>query len=111
LLLGTFRAAILLPEEDGAVSSREVLIHELAHLARGDVAWNLLGRVGSALWFFQPLVWLLLRRMVVAAEEVCDDHVLHLGFDRPGYARQLVDIAEQYRPAAAMGVGIISPRS
>jgi beta-lactamase regulating signal transducer with metallopeptidase domain len=111
LLLGTFRAAILLPEEDGEVSSREVLVHELAHLVRGDVAWNLLGRVGAALWFFQPLVWLLVRRMVVAAEEVCDDYVLHLGFDRPGYARRLVDIAEQYRAAPAIGVGVISPRS
>jgi len=80
LLLGTFRAAILLPEEKGETASREVLVHELAHLARGDVAWNLLGRVGSALWFFQPLMWLLVRRMVVAAEEVCDDYVLHLGF-------------------------------
>ncbi len=111
LLLGMFRAAILLPEEDGEVSSREVLVHELAHLARHDVAWNLLGHVASALWFFQPLVWLLVRRMVVAAEEVCDDYVLHLGFDRPGYARRLVDIAEKYGPAPAIGVGVISPRS
>ena len=111
LLLGTFRAAILLPEEKGETASREVLVHELAHLARNDVAWNLLGRIGTVLWFFQPLMWLLVRRMVVAAEEVCDDYVLHLGFDRPGYARRLVDIAEQYRSAAAIGVGVISPRS
>jgi beta-lactamase regulating signal transducer with metallopeptidase domain/5-hydroxyisourate hydrolase-like protein (transthyretin family) len=111
LLLGVFHPAILLPEESEEVSSREVLVHELAHLARNDVAWSLLGRVGTSLWFFQPLMWLLVRRMVVAAEEVCDDYVLHLGFDRPDYARRLVDIAEQYHTAPAIGVGVISPRS
>jgi beta-lactamase regulating signal transducer with metallopeptidase domain len=111
LLLGVFRPAILLPEQSGDVPSREILVHELAHLTRRDPAWNALGRIGTALWFFQPLMWLLVRRMVVAAEEVCDDYVLHLGSNRPDYARQLVDIAQQYCSAPAIGVGVISPRS
>jgi beta-lactamase regulating signal transducer with metallopeptidase domain len=111
LLMGVLRPVILLPEQTGDAPSREILVHELAHLIRRDPAWNALGRLGTALWFFQPLMWLLVRRMVVAAEEVCDDYVLHLGSDRPGYARQLVDIAQQYCPAPAIGVGVISPRS
>ena len=95
-LVGLFRPAILLPEEESAAaSSREILVHELAHLARHDLLWKLLGRVGTAMFFFQPLLWLLLRRMVVAAEEVCDDHVLEFGCDRGGYARQLVEVAQR----------------
>lgn len=111
-LVGLFRPAILLPEEESAVgSSREILVHELAHLARGDLLWKLLGRVGTALFFFQPLQWLLVRRMIIAAEEVCDDYVLEFGCDRRSYARQLVEVAQRYQPAEAVGVGMISLRS
>ncbi|MGA2258791.1 MAG: M56 family metallopeptidase, partial [Thermoguttaceae bacterium] len=111
-LIGLFRPAILLPEEEcAAASSREILVHELAHLARRDLLWKLLGRIGTALFFFQPLLWLLVRRMIIAAEEVCDDYVLEFGCDRRGYAHQLVEVAQRYQPAEAVGVGMISLRS
>ena len=112
-LVGLVWPAILLPEEENAAAStrREILVHELAHLARRDPWWKLLGRVGTALLFFQPLLWLLGRRMAVAAEEVCDDYVLDFGCDRRGYARQLVEVAQRYQPAQAVGVGMISLRS
>ncbi len=45
--------------------------------------------------FFQPLLWCLSRRMEEAAEEVCDDHVVHWGADRSVYADGLVRLAEQ----------------
>lgn len=111
LVLGVLQPVIVLPEEDGDISSREVLAHELAHIARSDAAWRLLAAVGTALWFFQPLMWLLERRLLLSAEEVCDDHVLHFGFDRADYSRRLVAIADQYRATPAMGVGMISLRS
>ena len=111
-LVGLFRPAILLPEEESAAASnREILVHELAHLARGDLLWKLLGHVGTALFFFQPLMWHLVRRMIIAAEEVCDDYVLEFGCDRQSYARQLVEVAQHYQPGEAVGVGMISLRS
>jgi beta-lactamase regulating signal transducer with metallopeptidase domain len=111
-LVGVFRPAILLPEQEAlGAANREILVHELAHLARGDVLWSLLGRIATAVLFYQPLVWLLARRIVVSAEQVCDDYVVQLGFDRPGYARRLVDVAQRYQAAPAIGVGVISLRS
>ncbi len=94
-LTGLWRHAILLPEESSDVPLSSVLIHELAHLRRGDSRWNLLRHAVRAVLFFQPLLWCLSRRMEEAAEEVCDDHVVHWGADRSVYADGLVRLAEQ----------------
>ena len=111
LLMGILRPVVVLPEEENIqANDQEVLVHELAHLARGDQAWSLVGHIGAALLFYQPLMWLLVRRMMLAAEEVCDDYVLDLGFDRPVYAGRLVDVAERYQPARACTVGMVSLR-
>lgn len=110
-LVGVFRPVVVLPEErDLPAEDQEVLAHELAHLARGDQAWSLAGHLGTALLFYQPLVWLLVRRMALAAEEVCDDCVINLGFNRKVYAQRLVDVAERYQPAPAFAVGMVSRR-
>ncbi len=111
-LAGLVRPAVLLPEADVSLPVRDVLIHELAHLRRRDCMWNLLRRVTEAVFFFQPLVWMLARRLETAAEEVCDDYVVQLGGDREGYARRLVDLAElSTLPVGAAGVAMVSLRS
>jgi beta-lactamase regulating signal transducer with metallopeptidase domain/protocatechuate 3,4-dioxygenase beta subunit len=111
-LFGLLRPAILLPDEHENPVSNEILVHELAHLARHDCLWNLIGRVSLAVLFFQPLLWVLSRRMVRASEEVCDDYVLGLGFDSRDYARRLADVAEQYTvPLSAAAVTVVSVRS
>ena len=111
-LAGLHRPAVLLPDDDLSLPMRDVLIHELAHLARGDCYWNLLRRIGTSLLFFQPLMWHLSRRLDSTAEEVCDDYVVQFGGDRREYAHRLVDIAElSVAPLAAAGVGIVSLRS
>ena len=109
-------ANILLPADDVELPIRDVLVHELAHLSRRDCHWNLLRQLSTAVYFFQPLLWVLSRRIEFSAEEVCDDIVVHSGGNREDYAHRLVDIAElstQYSAAAvaAAGVGIVSLRS
>ncbi len=111
-LLGHWRPAVLLPEETPATAFREVFLHELAHLRRGDWLWSLLGRITRSLLWCQPLLWILLRRDASAAEEVCDDYVLQFGGNRAGYLRQLVEIAERSLPRhAAAGVAMVSFQS
>lgn len=111
-LFGLSRPAILLPEGEGSSAAGEILAHELAHLARHDCLWNLLSRVSVAILFFQPLLWLLARRIVRSSEEVCDDHVIGLGFDTGDYARRLADFAERNRlPVSAAAVAVVSLRS
>ncbi len=111
-LAGIRRPVVLLPGVDLSLSMRDVLVHELAHLARRDCHWNLLRISALAAFFFQPLLWVLSRRLEVTAEEVCDDYVVQFGGDRLEYAFRLVDIAELCSaPMAAAGVGIVSLRS
>jgi hypothetical protein len=111
-LAGWPRSTVLLPEADPSLPARDVLIHELAHLRRGDAGWNLLGRLAEALFFYQPLVWILTRRLEAAAEEVCDDYVVQFGGDRSRYARGLVEIAELSTvPVGAAAVAIVSLKS
>ena len=103
---------ILLPENECSLSIQDVLVHELAHLRRNDCHWNLLRQVATSIFFFQPLLWVLSRRLEVTAEEVCDDFVVELGGNRTEYAHRLVDIAELSTASiSAAGVGVVSFRS
>ncbi len=111
-LVGLRKPVVLLPDGELSLPVRDALIHELAHLRRRDCHWNLLRRAAAALFFFQPLLWQLSRRIEAAAEEVCDDYVIKYGGDRREYAHRLVDIAElSTQPIAAAGIGIVSLRS
>lgn len=110
------RASILLPNNDLNLPMRDVLVHELAHLRRFDCHWNLARQIATAIYWFQPLIWVLSRRIEIAAEEVCDDIVVSTGANRHDYAHRLVDIAElsadvSAAAVAAAGVGIVSLRS
>jgi S1-C subfamily serine protease len=111
-LAGLRRPAVLLPEAGLCLATRDVLTHELAHLLRHDCYWNLVRRVATAVFFFQPLLWWLSRELEMAAEEVCDDFVVQYGGDRAEYANRLVDVAELSSvPMASAGVAIVSLRS
>lgn len=111
-LAGLPRPVVLLPEGTLGMTLRDLLIHELAHLRRRDCDWNLLHRLATAVFFFQPLLWKLARRLETTVEEVCDDYVVQHGSDRQAYAHRLVDIAELSSVSlAAVGVGIVSLRS
>ena len=111
-LAGIRKPSILLPAEDCDLSVQDLLVHELAHLRRKDCHWNLLNRIVSALLFFQPLIWVLSRKLELTAEEVCDDFVVQFGGNPNEYASQLVDIAELSTASIApIGVGVVSFRS
>lgn len=96
MLTGLFRPAILMPRTaaDWPRSQRDAAIrHELAHLGRGDLRANLAGILACAIYWFHPLVWLLVQRLRAEQEAACDDVVLGNGFDRTEYANALVETA------------------
>jgi beta-lactamase regulating signal transducer with metallopeptidase domain len=49
-----------------------ILAHEIAHVVRRDWAVLMLTRVAAAVFWFNPLVWLLEREVVQQAEEAAD---------------------------------------
>jgi beta-lactamase regulating signal transducer with metallopeptidase domain len=82
-----------------------VVAHELAHIVRGDWAVLILSRIAVAFFWFNPLMWLLERRIRGEAEEAADARALeHV---EPGrYALTLLSCAQNQAglglPASAM---------
>lgn len=89
---GLFRPVILLNEEAlGAKAEAEAIIaHELAHVRGLDWAKLLLGRIATALFWFNPLVWILAREAHQLREETADDAVLAADVEGVDYAQLLV---------------------
>ncbi len=91
ILTGALRPVVIVPQaqEDDLLHGAldRVLMHELAHQARRDCLWNLLARVACTVGCFQPLLWVLARRLEDAGEDAADDRVLALGADARAYAR------------------------
>ncbi len=67
--------------------------HELAHLARRDPAWQLLYRLGEAVFVLQPLNRLIRRRLEEIAEHLTDERAVACTGNRLGLARCLVVVA------------------
>jgi beta-lactamase regulating signal transducer with metallopeptidase domain len=77
--------------------------HEIAHLARRDPAWQLLYRLGEALFVIQPLNRLVRRRLEEIAEHLTDERAAACTGDRLGLARCLVVVAH-WGSAAPIGL-------
>jgi beta-lactamase regulating signal transducer with metallopeptidase domain len=71
-----------------------VLLHELAHLRRGDLRWNLLQRLVLALLWFHPAAWSLQSGLARERERCCDALAVRHGASRAALARALVKLAE-----------------
>jgi beta-lactamase regulating signal transducer with metallopeptidase domain len=100
LTWGIFHPAVLLPSQARTWSEplrRAVLLHELAHVQRGDVACQLLGRVACLLYWFHPLAWYGLRQLRQEREQACDDAVVQSGEKASDYAEQLLQVAKLCR--------------
>ncbi|MGD9496661.1 MAG: M56 family metallopeptidase/LCP family protein [Armatimonadota bacterium] len=100
---GWLRPTLVLPSE--ARPDEAALIHELAHVQRGDVPALAAARLTAAVWWWHPLAWLVLRGLAATAEEACDDVVLALSGARREYAQMLTDWAERATVAGAVNCG------
>jgi beta-lactamase regulating signal transducer with metallopeptidase domain len=97
LALGFAAPAVVLPadlpETVPASELRQILRHELAHLARRDDWANLCQQTLRALLFFHPAVWMLSRRLTVEREIACDDQVIASASTPREYALLLCEFA------------------
>lgn len=72
-----------------------VLLHELAHIKRGDFFLFFLTRMASILYWFNPLVWIAMKQLAVERERASDDCVLAAGIKASDYAGHLLEIARK----------------
>ncbi len=110
LTCGLRQTVILVPPEANLwpeAKRRAILMHEVAHIRRGDLWWNLLATAATTLLWFHPLAWVLAARMRREAELACDDAVLGDGVRASSYAELLLESAAPQRNllACAMSGG------
>ncbi|MGH9379581.1 MAG: M56 family metallopeptidase [Thermoanaerobaculia bacterium] len=108
---GWRRPVVLMPPEaDGwpEAERRNALLHELAHVSRGDWLLQLAARLACAVHWFNPLVWAAARQLATEAERACDDRVLLGGTQGHDYADQLVLLARRARHGWAPGYAAIA---
>src|SRR6266508_1788406 len=79
---------------------RVVLLHELAHVRRGDWLWLLLAEAALAFYWWHPLAWVLARQVRRDCERACDDLVLAAGTKPSVYAGHLLGIFRSLSAAA-----------
>ena len=93
---GWLRPRIVVPSHATEWSDRDVhivLLHEMAHVARGDWAAQVAAECLCAVTWFSPLPWIASRRLRAMSEHACDDIVLRQGIGSHEYAERLVAIA------------------
>jgi beta-lactamase regulating signal transducer with metallopeptidase domain len=115
---GLLRAKILLPAcmlaQLSADRLRTVLIHELAHIKRGDLWVNFVQTILQVIYFYNPLLWVANAVVRRVREEAVDETVLAcLGDEAGSYSKALVDIAEMafLRPSPGLRlIGVVESR-
>jgi TonB family protein len=102
---GALRPAVFLPADAHGWSEdrrRVVMLHELAHVSRGDLATHLLARTAVSLFWWNPLAWIAWREFVKERERAADDLVLTAGEPAAAYAGHLLEIARSMQGAPSL---------
>jgi len=95
LVVSIRKPTVILPVRFGELPSEEqqaVLVHELAHIARRDLFWQLVTQWASVFYWYHPLYWYARHRMRLERESACDDMVLQNGGDANQYASVLLEM-------------------
>ncbi|MBV9226403.1 MAG: M56 family metallopeptidase, partial [Acidobacteriaceae bacterium] len=105
ITFGLLRAVIFLPAEIlewSAERRRLVLLHELAHVRRGDSGTHVLARAALSLYWWNPLAWTAWRGFLKERERAADDLVLSAGGCASEYASHLLEIARSMQLSPAV---------
>lgn len=108
---GLMRPVILLNSRavEATDEAEAIIAHELAHVARMDWVKLLLARIATALFWFNPVVWILAREAHQLREEAADDSVLAADIVDTDYAQLLVGVARHECPGLLLGAHGVAP--
>ena len=100
--LGVLTPKIVLPA-DATVTGRGerhstwCSAHEIAHVTRGDWLVQMVAEVCKAIYWFNPLFWIVRARLRHESERACDDAVMSHRHQRIAtYASELLELARSF---------------
>jgi beta-lactamase regulating signal transducer with metallopeptidase domain len=111
-VLGFFRPAVIVPRslwsELAPSDLKQIILHEVAHLDRGDDWTNLLQKLLRALSPLNPALFWAERHLCLEREQACDDAVLDAAGNARAYATCLTKLAENrlVKRAALLAPGL-----
>jgi beta-lactamase regulating signal transducer with metallopeptidase domain len=87
---------------------KQVILHELAHIKRRDLAWGWPAEIARMIYFFNPLVYWAAYRLRLERELACDQLAMaRSGHPPADYARTLVEVVSHAsQPASAQAAAI-----
>ena len=99
-VFGVFRPVLLMPKGYLSKLSRRdtehMLLHELAHIRRGDLVMHGLYMLVQIVYWYNPLLWLVRRQLHHLRELSCDATVANLLRERtPAYRQTLLETARR----------------
>jgi len=98
VVIGYFKPVILLPFS--AISHipcdqvEAIIAHELAHIRRNDYLVNVFQSITEALFFYNPIIWIINYRIRKERENCCDDLAVSYSSGKLTYAKALASIYE-----------------
>ncbi|MGB2862177.1 MAG: M56 family metallopeptidase, partial [Sedimentisphaerales bacterium] len=109
---GLLRPTVLMPtslvEKLSPEGLRATLIHELAHIKRGDLWINSVQTFLQVVYFYNPFVWFANSIIRKVCEEAVDETVLvALGGQAKDYSNTLIDIGEMVFWKADLGLRLV----
>lgn len=81
-----------------------VLLHELAHVKRGDNLWSAAAHALACLFWFYPPIWWLERRALAESEQACDEWVVRWGAPPDRYAAAILKVCRSQIEVSLAGV-------
>lgn len=89
-IYGFFKVKLVIPEGITLDDLDAVLVHELVHYKYGDLLINWLLVILKAIYWFNPIVWLVFKQIRKDCEVACDERVIESKFvDKKSYATVL----------------------
>ena len=89
-VLGFISPLLVIPRSlEGLLAPAEldsILVHELVHLERRDPLWGAARTLFLAVFWHNPVVWLLCRSIALETEKSCDEEVIRLTGSPEAYA-------------------------
>jgi len=100
-----------LPASLGPAELEQVVLHELAHLRRGDLYWGWTIELARTLYFFNPVVYWVAYCLHLERELACDQVAMTVSGHTPGdYAQTLVRVASHASEPAPSQVAAMTGR-